>query len=116
MASIATDATDDVGSEVLGFRAVELAMSNLTAILASLVLIITEGTVKSSEFTKLIALQLILTFGDRCSLEWLDVVCKMGGAKLTVSMMLWISFLALLTFSSVSAIIKQWRSSSWLLV
>lgn len=34
---------------------------------------------------------------------------------ITVSMTLWIAFLALSILSSVSAMIRQWRSSSWLL-
>jgi len=41
---------------------------------------------------------------------------KVASREASVSMMLWISFFALLTFSSVSAMIKQWRLSSWLLV
>lgn len=41
VASVATDATNDVGREVLLFRAIVLAVTNLATVLASLVLIIT---------------------------------------------------------------------------
>lgn len=51
MASIATDTANDIGSEISLFRAVVLAMSNLTAVLARLVLVIAESTVEGSEFT-----------------------------------------------------------------
>lgn len=51
MTSVATDTANDVGGEVALLRAVVLAMSNLTTVLASLVLIITKGTVESGELT-----------------------------------------------------------------
>lgn len=37
-------------------------------VLTSLVLIVTEGTVESSQLTQLVALELVLAFGDRSSL------------------------------------------------
>ena len=43
-------------------------------------------------------------------------VQNMASIEAAVSMTLWMSFFALLTFSSVSAMIRQCRSSSWLLV
>lgn len=66
---IATDTTDDVGSGVALFGAVILAMTDLTAVLTSLVFVITKGTVESSELTKLVAFQLILAFWNRRSLK-----------------------------------------------
>ena len=44
-------------------------MTDLTAILAGLVLIVTQCTVQSSQLTKLASLELILTLGDRGSLD-----------------------------------------------
>lgn len=69
MSSVATDATDNVGGEVLGVRAVVLAVTNLTTVLASLVLVVTESTVESGKLTQLVALELVLTFGDGGSLR-----------------------------------------------
>lgn len=64
--SVAADSADDIGGKIALLWAVELAMTDLTAILTSLVLIITESTIESGELTKLIALQLVLTFGNGC--------------------------------------------------
>lgn len=69
MTRVAANTTDDVCGEVSLFRAVVFSVTNLTAVLASLVLIVAESTVKSSELTKLITLELILTFWDGRSLE-----------------------------------------------
>lgn len=44
-------------------------MTNLATVLTSLVLIVTKGSVESSELAKLIALQFVLAFGDRRSLS-----------------------------------------------
>jgi hypothetical protein len=68
VASVAADTTNDIGSEVSLLGAIVFAMANLTTVLASLVLIITEGTVKGGEFTQLITLKLVLAFGNGCSL------------------------------------------------
>lgn len=115
--SLATDATDDAGREVLLLRAIVLAMTNLSTVLTGLVLVVAKGTVEGGELSELVALEFVLTFGDGCSLKLLLVLLDMiVWEQLTVSMTLWISFLALLTFSSVSAMIKQCKSSSWLLV
>ena len=88
MASIATNTATDVRSEGALLRAVILAMSDLTTfwetllgmlhqmgdkvltILASLVFIITQGTVERGKFTELIPLELILAFRDRGSLSY----------------------------------------------
>lgn len=89
MASIATDATDNVGSEVALLGAIVLAMSNLATcriedqydvqinrniearltVLAGLVLVVTEGTVQRGQLSELVTLELILTFGNGGSLE-----------------------------------------------
>ncbi|KAI6776350.1 hypothetical protein HG530_000295 [Fusarium avenaceum] len=57
MACVSTDTADDAGSEVLFLRAVVLAMTNLATVLASLVLIVSQGTVECGEFSKLVALE-----------------------------------------------------------
>lgn len=108
VAGIATHSTDDAGSEVLLLRAVVLAVTYLSTILASLILIVTQSSVQSSELTKLVTLQFVLALGNGSSL-WMSVFARQHRARggLTVSMTLWISFLALLTLSSVSAMIKQ---------
>jgi hypothetical protein len=48
VASIATDAANDASSEVLTLGTIKLAMTDLTAILASLILVVSKGTVESS--------------------------------------------------------------------
>lgn len=68
MASVATDSADDAGGVVLLLGAVVLAMSDLTTVLASLVLVVTERAVQSSKLTELVTLELILAFGDGSSL------------------------------------------------
>lgn len=68
MTSVATDATNDIGGEVLGVRAIVLAVTDFTAVLTSLVLIITECTVERCEFAQLVSLELVLAFGDGGSL------------------------------------------------
>ena len=45
MAGVATSTADDVGSEVLLLGAVVLAVTNLSTVLAGLILIITQRTV-----------------------------------------------------------------------
>ena len=68
MSRIATHTTDNVGSKVLLLWTVILSVTDLTTVLASLILVVTEGTVEGSKFTKLITLELVLAFWDRCSL------------------------------------------------
>lgn len=68
-------------------------MANLPAVLASLVLVITQSSVESCQLPELIPLQLVLTFGDRGSLvtsqySSLDAKGKMEATELTVSMTL----------------------------
>ena len=69
MACISTDTTDDVGCEVALFWAIVLSMANLAAVLTCLIFIVTESTIECCKFTKLVALELVLAFRDRCSLE-----------------------------------------------
>lgn len=68
MPSIAANTTDDVGRKVLLLRTVIFAMTDLAAVLACLVLVVTQSTVQGGKLTKLIALQFILTLGNRRSL------------------------------------------------
>lgn len=42
-------------------------MTNLAAVLAGLVFVVTEGTVECGELAQLVALELVLAFGDRGS-------------------------------------------------
>jgi hypothetical protein len=69
MTSITADATDDVCCKVALLGTIVLAMAYLTAVLASLIFIITERSVESSELTKLVSLELILAFRNRSSLH-----------------------------------------------
>ena len=69
MACVTTDATDDVGGEVALLWAVVFAVTNLSTVLASLVLIVTKSTVECGKLTKLVALELVLAFGNRSSLH-----------------------------------------------
>lgn len=81
MTSIATNTANDVGREVLLLRTVVLAVSYLSTVLTSLVFVVAEGTVQSSKFTKLVALELVLALRDRGSLYdsvsiWSDSVLQ----------------------------------------
>jgi hypothetical protein len=64
---ISTDATDDVGREVALFRAVVFSVTNLTTVLASLILIVSKSTIECCKLTKLVTLELVLAFWDRGS-------------------------------------------------
>ena len=64
VAGVAADAADDVGGVVLTLGAVVLAVANLAAVLAGLVLVISQSTVERGEFSKLVTLELVLAFGD----------------------------------------------------
>jgi hypothetical protein len=67
MASIATNTADNVGGKVALFGAIVFAMTDLSTVLTSLVFIVTQCTVESGEFSKLVAFELVLTFGNRGS-------------------------------------------------
>jgi hypothetical protein len=69
MSSLTADTADDAGCEVLLLRAIVLSMTNLAAILASLVLVVTKSTVEGGELTQLVALEFVLAFGDGGSLK-----------------------------------------------
>ena len=69
MTCVSTDATDNVGCEVALFWTIVLSVTNLTAVLASLILIVSESTVECCKLTKLIALELVLAFRNRGSLN-----------------------------------------------
>ena len=69
MARITADTADDARSEVLALGTVILAMANLTAILASLVLVVAECTVEGSQLAQLFALEFVLSLGDRGGLQ-----------------------------------------------
>lgn len=68
MAGIATHSADDASSKVLLLRAVVLAVSYLSTVLASLVLIVTQSSVQSGELTELVTLQFVLALGNGSSL------------------------------------------------
>jgi len=68
MSCISTDATDDVGREVALLWTIVLSVTNLTAVLASLVLVVSERTVECCKLTKLVALEFVLAFRNRGSL------------------------------------------------
>jgi hypothetical protein len=67
MSSISTDSADNVRSEVTLLGTIVLSVTNLTTVLAGLILVVAKSTVKSSKLTQLIALELILSFWDGCS-------------------------------------------------
>lgn len=67
MAGIATHSADDAGSEILLLRAIVLAVSDLTTVLASLIFIVTQGSIESSELTELVTLQFVLALGNGSS-------------------------------------------------
>lgn len=62
MPSAAANAADDVGGEVALLWTVIFAMTESSAVLADLILVVTQGTVQRREFTKLVALVIVLTF------------------------------------------------------
>lgn len=51
MTRVTADTTDNIGSEVLRFWAVVLAMTDLATVLASLILIVTQRTIECCELT-----------------------------------------------------------------
>lgn len=75
MAGVATHSADDAGSEVLLLGAVVLAVSYLATVLASLVFIVTQSSVQSSELSELVTLQFVLALGDGSSL-WMSVFAQ----------------------------------------
>lgn len=85
-------------------------MKAALTVLTSLILIVTEGTVESSQLAQLVTLELVLALGNRSGLIKCvntKIFDPRSVRRLTVSMTLWTSFFALLTLSSVSAMIRQ---------
>lgn len=83
MASVSADAANDVGSEVALLWAVVLPMTDLATVLAGLVLIITESTVKSGKLAQLVTLQLILSFWNGCGLNNVSLsVCSLRSSNI----------------------------------
>jgi hypothetical protein len=68
VASVAAHAADNASSVILSLGTVILAVANLPAVLAGLVLIISESTVERGKLSKLVSLEFVLSFGDGCSL------------------------------------------------
>ena len=68
MTGVAADTADDVGSVVLLLGTVVLAVTNLPAVLACLVLVVTQGSVQRSKLAQLVTLELVLTLGNGGSL------------------------------------------------
>ena len=64
-----TDTANDVRCKVTLLRTVVLAVTYTTAVLASLVFVIAQSTVKSGKLAQLITLVVVLTFGSRGSLQ-----------------------------------------------
>lgn len=69
MTGVTADSADDAGCKVLSLGAVVFAVADLTTVLTSLVLVISKRTVERRKFTELVALQLVLAFGDGSSLS-----------------------------------------------
>jgi hypothetical protein len=78
MSSLTTNTANDARSEVLLLGTVVLAMTDLATVLAGLVLVVTEGTVKGSKLTELVSLEFVLAFGDRGGLQHVNVVSEKG--------------------------------------
>jgi len=57
------DTADDISSKVALLRALILPVTDVAAVLADLVLIISKGSVESSKFAELIAFVIVLAFG-----------------------------------------------------
>lgn len=64
MAGVTADTADDASSVVLLLGTVVLAMSNLPAVLACLVLVVAESSVQRSKLAQLVTLQLVLALGN----------------------------------------------------
>jgi len=57
------DTADDISSEVALLGALILPVTDVAAILTDLILIVSEGSIKGSEFAELIAFVIVLAFG-----------------------------------------------------
>lgn len=63
MSGAPADTADDVSSEVALLRTLILPVTDVATILTDLVLIVSEGSIKGSEFAELIAFVIVLAFG-----------------------------------------------------
>jgi hypothetical protein len=81
VAGVATHAADDAGGVVLALGAVVLPVADLAAVLACLVLVVTEGTVEGGELAKLVTLELVLAFGDGSRLSHVSTSGKRGAGR-----------------------------------
>lgn len=61
MTGRAADTTDDVGCEVALLRTIVLAVTDPTAVLADLVLVVAQSSVQRGQLAKLVTLVVILT-------------------------------------------------------
>jgi hypothetical protein len=87
MSSLTADTTDDAGGEVLLLRAVILSVTDLAAVLASLVLVVTKCTVEGGELTELVALEFVLAFRNGGSLNVVSMEFeKVKSGELTYSL------------------------------
>ena len=68
MTCASADTADDVRCEVTLLGTVVLAMANITTVLADLVLVVAERTVKRGKLPELVTFVIILAFGGGCSL------------------------------------------------
>jgi hypothetical protein len=59
---LTTDTADDACGEVLLLRAVVLAVTDFTTVLAGLVLVVAERTVERGKLTELVSLEFVLAF------------------------------------------------------
>jgi hypothetical protein len=79
VAGITTNSANDAGGVVLPFGAVVFAMANLTAVLTSLVFVVSESSVERGEFSELVTLELVLAFGNRSCLKRASVSEEIKG-------------------------------------
>ena len=68
VASVTAHAADNASSVILSLGAVVLAVADLSAVLAGLILIISESSVERGKLSKLVSLEFVLSLRDGCSL------------------------------------------------
>lgn len=66
---VTADTANDARRKVLALWTIVLAVTDLTTVLTSLILVVSKGTVEGSQLTELVSLELVLTFGNRRSLD-----------------------------------------------
>jgi hypothetical protein len=85
VARISTDAANDIGSEVLLLGAVVFPVTNLTTVLAGLILVIPESTVQRRKFTELVSLEFVLALGNRGSLGEVEHFIAKGDQMISLT-------------------------------